>query len=149
VVAGGHARITVDESGILNLNRIVRNTKKSVPAPPANTTAGSAKPWTLKLAAFDLSGLAADYQDHSRTPSLNVGVGEIKVALKAQVEAGGQTQAAVNDIGVDLSDFRAAMWGDPEPEVQIQRIDLKAAPMTCNPMTSEWRRYPSRAAPWI
>ncbi len=133
VVAGGHVGITVDESGILNLNRIVRNTKKSVPAPPVNTTAGSAKPWTLKLAAFDLGGLAADYQDHSRTPSLNVGVGEIKVALKAQVEAGGQTQAVVNDIGVDVSDFRAAMWGDPEPEVQIQRIGLEGGAYDLQP----------------
>ena len=133
VVAGGHVRITVDESGILNLNRIVRNTQKSVPAPPVNTTAGSAKPWTLKLAAFDLGGLAADYQDHSRTPSLNVGVGEIKVALKAQVEAGGQTQAVMNDIGVDVSDFRAAMWGDPEPEVQIQRIGLEGGAYDLQP----------------
>ena len=133
VVAGGHARITVDESGILNLNRIVRSTKKSVPAPPVNTTAGSAKPWTLKLAAFDLSGLAADYQDHSRTPGLNVGVGEIKMALKAQVETGGQTQAVVNDIGVDLSGFRAAMWGDPEPEVQIQRIGLEGGAYDLQP----------------
>lgn len=125
MVAGGHARITVDESGILNLNRIVRGAQKSVPSQPATTTAGSAKPWTLNLAAFDLSGLAADYQDHSRTPSLNVGVGEVKMALKAQVDAGGQTQAVVNDISVDLSGFRAAMWGDPEPEVQIQRIGLE------------------------
>jgi hypothetical protein len=125
VIAGGHARIAVDESGILNLNQIVRNTQKSAPAPPANTATRSARPWTLKLAAFDLGGLAADYQDHSRTPSLNVGVGEIKVALKAQVEAGGQTQAVVNDIGVDLSDFRATMRGDPEPELQIQRFGLE------------------------
>jgi uncharacterized protein involved in outer membrane biogenesis len=62
IIAGGHVGITVDENGILNLNRIVRNTQKSVSAPPVNTTAGSAKPWTLKLAAFDLGGLAADYQ---------------------------------------------------------------------------------------
>ncbi len=133
MVAGGHLRMTVDESGILNLNRIARSPKKSVPAPSANTTAGSAKPWTLNLAAFDLGGLAADYQDHSRTPSLNVGIGEIKVALKAQVEAGGQTQAVVNDIGVDLSDFRAAMWGDPEPEVQIQRIGLEGGAYDLQP----------------
>ena len=132
-VAGGHARIIVDESGILNLNRIVRSSKNSVPAPSANATAGSAKPWTLNLAAFDLSGLAADYQDHSRTPGLNMGVGEIKMALKAQVEAGGQTQAAVNDIGVDLSGFRASMWGDPEPEVQIQRIGLEGGAYDLQP----------------
>ena len=133
VVAGGYARITVDESGILNLNRIVRSPKNSVPAPSANATAGSAKPWTLNLASFDLSGLAVDYQDHSRTPGLNMGVGEIKMALKAQVEAGGQTQAAVNDIGVDLSGFRASMWGDSEPEVQIQRIGLEGGAYDLQP----------------
>jgi hypothetical protein len=133
VVAGGHARITVDESGIVNLNRIVRSPKKSVPAPSANTTAGSAKPWTLNLAAFDLSGLAADYQDRSRTPGLDVGVGEIKMALKAQVEAGGQTQAEVNDIGMEISDFQAAMWGDPEPEMQIQRIGLEGGAYSLQP----------------
>ena len=125
VVAGGHARIRVDKSGILNLNQIARDANKSVPSPSANTTAGSAKPWTMKLGAFDLSGLAADYQDQSRTPALNVGVGEIKVALKAQVEAGGRTQAAISDIGLDILGFRATMWGDPEPEMQIQRIGLE------------------------
>jgi len=123
-VAGGHARITVDESGILNVERIVRDAQKPATAPPPSATAGSAKPWTLNLAAFDLSGFAAEYQDHSRTPGLRAGVGEIKMALKARVEAGEQPHAVVNDIGVSLSGFRAAMWGDPEPEVQIQRIGL-------------------------
>jgi hypothetical protein len=132
-VAGGHARITVDESGILNLNRIMRGTQKAVPTPPVNTTADSFKPWTLKLAAFDLSGVAADYQDNSRKPGLNVGVGEIKVALKAQVEAGGQTLAEVNDIGMEISDFQAAMWGDPEPEMQIQRIGLEGGAYSLQP----------------
>ncbi len=123
-VTGGRARITVDESGMLNVDRIRRDAKKSASAPAPSTTAGSASPWTLNLDAFDLSGLAADYQDHSRTPSLKVGIGEIKMALKARVEAGKQPQAVVNDIGGSLLGFRAAMWGDPDPEMQIQRIDL-------------------------
>ena len=124
-VTGGHARITVDESGILNLSQIVRRPEKSAPSPAVNSTAGDDSPWALNLAAFDLSGLAVDYQDHSRTPSLSMGVSEIKTTLQAHVEAGGQTQAEVSDIGVNLSGFRAAMGGDPEPEVQIQRIGLE------------------------
>ena len=83
-VAGGRARIVVDESGTLNLERIVRDTKQPAPAPAASATAGPAKPWKLNLAAFDLSGFAADYQDRSRTPGLKAGVAEIKTALKAQ-----------------------------------------------------------------
>ena len=121
-IAGGRARIVVDESGTLNLERIVRDTKQPAPAPAASATAGPAKPWTLNLAAFDLSGFAADYQDHSRTPGLKAGVGEIKTALKARVEAGEQTQVVVNDIGVALSGFQAALSSDQEPEMQIQRI---------------------------
>lgn len=125
VVAGGHARITVDEGGTLNLNRIVRGARTSIPAPPAETTAGSAKPWTLSLVAFDLSGLAADYRDRSRTPGLDLGIGEIKLSLKANVEFGRQTRAAVNAIGVDVSALQAAMGPDPEPEVQIRHMGIE------------------------
>jgi hypothetical protein len=123
-VAGGRARIMVDEGGTLNVERIARHTQKPAPAPPPSTTAGAAKPWTLNLAAFDLSGFAADYQDHSRTPGLKAGIGEIKTALKARVEAGEQTHAVVNDIGATLLDFRAALAEDAEPGLQIQRIGL-------------------------
>ena len=48
----------------------------------------------------------------------------MKTALKARVEAGEQTHAVVSDIGGTLSDFRAAMGEDAEPEMQIQRIGL-------------------------
>ena len=121
-IAGGHARIAVDESGILDVERIVRDTQNG--APPPATTQGSAKPWTLNLASVDLSGFAADYQDHSRTPVLKVGVSEIRMALKVRAEAGEQSHAVVSDIGGSLSGFRATMWGDPDPELQIERIDL-------------------------
>jgi len=123
-VAGGRARITVDEGGTLNLERIVRDTQNPAPAPPPSATTGAAQPWTLSLAAVDLSGFAADYQDRSRTPGLVAGVGEIKTALKARVEAGEQTLVVVNDIGVTLSDFRAALSDNSEPGLQIQRIGL-------------------------
>ncbi len=132
-VAGGQARIVVDESGTVNVERIVRDTQKPAPAPSANTTAGAAKPWTIDISAFDLSGFAADYQDHSRTPGLKAGVGEIKAALKARVEAGEQTQVVVNDIGVSLSDFQAALSGDPEPGLQIQRIGLEGGAFDLKP----------------
>jgi Domain of Unknown Function (DUF748) len=123
-ITGGRAGIRVDESGALNLERILRDTQKPAPPLPPSTTAGAAKPWTLNLAALNLSGFAADYEDHSRTPGLKAGVGEIKTALKARVEAGGRTQVVVNDIGVTLSGFRAALAGDPEPSLQIERIGL-------------------------
>ena len=124
-VAGGHAGITVDENGALNVERIARDTRKPAsPPPPPSAAAGSARPWTIEVSAFDLSGLAVDYEDHSRTPGLKAGLDGIKAALKARIEAGAQTQVVVNDIGVTLSGLRAALQGDPEPGLQIQRIGL-------------------------
>jgi hypothetical protein len=125
-LAGGHARITVDERGILNLERIVRDTEKPpAPIPPPSATVGSAKPWTLNLTAFDLNGFAADYEDHSRTPGLKAGVGEIMVALKARGEAGEQNDLVMSDIGVSLSGLQTALEGGAEPELQIQRVGLE------------------------
>jgi len=123
-VTGGRVRITVDEGGTLNVERIARDAKKPATAPPPRAAAAAAKPWTLNLAAVDLSGFAADYQDRSRTPGLSAGVGEIKTVLKARAEAGDQAQVVVNDIGVSLSDFRAALSDKSEPGLQIQRIGL-------------------------
>jgi hypothetical protein len=122
-VKGGRARIAVDENGILNVEQIARETQKPAAAPPP-AAAGAAKPWTLKLTGFDLSGFAADYQDLSRTPGLKAGVVEIKATMKAWLEASEQTQVVASDIGVTLSDFRAALLSDPEPGIQIQHIGL-------------------------
>jgi hypothetical protein len=125
-IAGGRARIIVDGSGILNVERIMRDAEKpSAPISPPSATAGSAKPWRLSLAALDLSGFSADYQDHSRTPGLEAGVGEIKVALKARAEAGERNDVVISDIGMSLSAFQAAQEGGAEPELQIQRIGLE------------------------
>ena len=123
-VKGGRAKVAVDENGTLNLERIVRETKKPAPAPPPGAAAGASKPWTLNLKAFDLSGFAADYQDRSRSPGLTAGVGEIKTTLKTRLEAGEETLVVVNDMGVALSGLRAALLGSAEPELQIQRIGL-------------------------
>ena len=124
-VAGGQARITVDQSGILNLDRIVRKTQKPVPDPPADKTAGSSKPWTLSLNRFDLSGLAAGYHDYSRSPGLDAKINEIKMSLKARVETGMQPQAAINATKLDLLDVEATRGNRSEPVVQIGHIGIE------------------------
>ena len=132
-VAGGHAGISVDESGVLNVERIARDAQKPASTPPPSATAGTVRPWTLNISAFDLGGLAVDYEDHSRTPGLKAVLSEVKADLKARVEAGTQTQVVVNDIGVTLSGLRAALQGDPEPGLQIQRIGLAGAAYDLKP----------------
>lgn len=122
---GGRARLAVDENGTLNLERIAKASKAASPAaPPA--PGGVAKPWKIHLAAFDLAGFALDYQDASRTPGGKVGIGAIKIDLKAEAEAGGaETQVRVNDIVVGLSGVQAGLADAPEPAVRIDKIGLE------------------------
>jgi hypothetical protein len=129
-VKGGHARLAVDESGTLNLERIVRPAAASAAAVQAGAapTAGSAaaKPWTVNLAAFDLNGLALDYQDLSRSPGLKSSAGSINVDLKAAAKAGGdQTQVLVNDIAAAVSGFQAQLADSAEPAIRIDKIGLE------------------------
>ena len=55
-LAGGRARLAVDENGTLNLERIAKASKAPAPAEPSAPD-GAAKPWKIHLAAFDLAGL--------------------------------------------------------------------------------------------
>lgn len=126
-VAGGAARIAVDENGVLNVERIVKASGTSSPAvadPSATRNAGT-KPWKINLSGLNLDGFSLDYQDGSRSPGLKAGIDNIKVDLKAQAEAGGaQSKVLINDIAVDLSKIAAGLADTPEPEVQINKITL-------------------------
>jgi len=126
-VKGGHARLAVDENGDLNLERIAKPAAaapaQAAEAPGAGS--GAAKPWTVKLAAFDLNGLALDYQDLSRTPGAKSRIGGINAGLKAEAKAGGgQTQVLVNDIAVAVSEFQAQLTDSVEPVIRINQIGL-------------------------
>jgi uncharacterized protein involved in outer membrane biogenesis len=135
---GGHARLAVDEGGILNLEHIVKAQKTPAPVPPARP--GSSKPWKVHLAAMDLAGLALDYQDLSRSPGLKAGIGAIAVDLKAQVDVG-QEQPGVllNGIVVDISGFQAGLADAAGPAVGIDKIGIVGGTydLTPNRFTAE------------
>jgi hypothetical protein len=141
-VKGGHVRLAVDENGDLNLEHIA---KPAAAAPaqaaaPPGAGSGAAKPWTVNLAAFDLNGLALDYQDLSRTPGLKSNVGSIDVGLKAEAKAGGeQTQLLVNDIAVAVSGIQAQLTDAAEPIIRIDKIGLDggAYNLAPNSLTTE------------
>ncbi|MFO7707276.1 MAG: DUF748 domain-containing protein [Desulfobacterales bacterium] len=125
-IAGGRARLAVDENGGLNLERIVKAPAASpaAPAPSAPADAVS-KPWRVTLAAFDIDRFALDYRDASRTPRLDAGIDSIAVGLKASAEAGGDsTQVAVDDIAVTLSGLRAGLADSTAPAVRIDKAAL-------------------------
>ncbi len=123
-VKGGHAQLAVDESGNLNLERIVK-TAGATPAPAQSVEAGAGKPWKVNLAAFDLSGFALGYQDLSRSPGLKAGIGAITVDLKAEAEAGKDPpKVQVNAIAADISSFQAVLADASQPALRIDRIGL-------------------------
>ena len=122
---GGHARLAVDESGTLNLERIVKAQKPPASAPPAQT--GSSKPWKVHLASVDLEGVALDYQDLSRSPGLKAGMGAFKTGLTAEIKVGGsQTEAVVKDISAEASGVKLALADAPEPAIRIDRVGLES-----------------------
>jgi len=124
LVAGGRARLAVDEKGEFNLQRVVKAPSSTSPAPSAPEGPVS-ETWKVRLESLDLEKLALDYRDLSRDPGLNAGIEAIALSLKATVEAGGNlTRASVNDIGVTLSGLRAGLTDTTKPAVRIGKVAL-------------------------
>ena len=144
-VAGGRARLAVDEKGALDLARIVKATGASAsspktppaPAAPSSTPAGAvSKRWKVDLAAFDLNRFALDYRDASRDPGLSAGIDGVALQLKAAAEAGGDsTQVALKEIALELSGLRAGQTGTPEPAVRIDKVALAGGAYDLTPNT--------------
>jgi hypothetical protein len=131
-VKGGHVRLAVDESGTLNLERIVKESKASAPAPAPH--AGSSKPWKAHLAAFDLEGIGLDYQDLSRSPGLKAGIDAIKVDLKADAETGKEPlRVQVHAVAAGISGFQAGLADASEPTLRIERIGVEGGAYDLEP----------------
>jgi hypothetical protein len=131
---GGHARLAVDESGSLNLGRIVKASASR--DAPAQAPDAAGKPWKIVLAAFDLNDVALDYQDHSRSPGVKAGIGAIKTGFKAEVEVGGnQTEAVVKDISTEAAGVKMALADAAEPAVRIDRVAFEAGAYDLAPNT--------------
>jgi hypothetical protein len=128
-IAGGRAGIAVDESGTVNVERIVRGAGSR--EGPQSKTNGVPKPWTLELAVLDLSGFAADYRDRDRFMAQ---VDAIKTTLGVRVEAGEKAaKVLISDIDMTLSGVRAAQPAEREPDVVITRITLGGASYRSEP----------------
>ncbi len=129
-VAGGRARLAVDETGALDLARIVKASGASVPAGTAS------KPWRVSLAALDLDRFALGYRDASRDPGLSAGIDGVALQLKAEAEAGGDsTRVAVNDIVLELSGLRAGQTNAAQPAVRIEKVALAGGAYDLTPNT--------------
>ena len=131
---GGDVYVAVDQEGNLNLQRIVRQTtgdgtrlqrtiQKSEPKASNGREEGS---WTVKVGAVDITETALTYQDSSRTPGLDAGLGDITVTLSAEVvAAAAETRVRLNGISVAVKKMHAGLLDSPEPAVRVDRLALE------------------------
>ncbi len=137
-VAGGAARIAVDKSGVLNVERIVKASGSTPPdvREPSEIKDAGTKPWKISLSDFNMDGFSLEYRDGSRSPGLKAGIDNIKVDLKAQAETGSaHTKVLINDIAVDLTKIVAGLTDTPEHEVLINKIILAGGTFDLVPNT--------------
>ncbi len=126
-VKGGHARLRVDENGVLNVQRAARETKPAAaPAAAAPAPGAAGKPWKVALKDFDFGGFAVAYEDASRSPGLKAGIASLGVRLKAEAEAGaGPAAVKVADIAVALQGLQAGFAGATETPLRIESVALE------------------------
>ena len=92
---GGGVNVAADQEGNLNLQRIVRQTTGDGARPqravqkrePKVPNGREERSWDVKVGAVDITETALTYQDSSRTPGLDAGLGDITVTLSAEVVA--------------------------------------------------------------
>ncbi|MGB5615894.1 MAG: DUF748 domain-containing protein, partial [Desulfobacterales bacterium] len=133
-LTGGDVNVAVDREGNLNLQRIVRQTTGNGTRPQPTVQKSEPKvsdgreesSWAVKVGAVDITETAFTYQDSSRTPALDAGLGDITVTLSAEAgAAAAETQMRLNGISVAAKKIHAGLLGSPEPALRIDRLALE------------------------
>jgi uncharacterized protein involved in outer membrane biogenesis len=125
-VQGGHARLRVDEGGVLNLQRAARHSEPAAPAAAPGRSKAQGKPWKVALKEFSFGGFAVDYEDASRSPGLKAGIETLGVRLNALAEAGsGPTAVKVADMAVAVKGLQARFAGTTDIPLRIESVALE------------------------
>ncbi|MCF8142698.1 MAG: DUF748 domain-containing protein [Deltaproteobacteria bacterium] len=125
---GGRVVLIADESGVFNLERIIKiadaqhSGAKAIPVSEKDAP----EPWNINLAAFELNGFKLDYRDMSREPGLTADIGDVEVDFKVEIQAGiPQTTVLVSDLAIVLSKIAAFLLDTPKPAVRIDEFKLQ------------------------
>ncbi len=103
--------------------------------PPKETKPSvAATPWKINLNRFALNGLGIRFNDAGFAQPLQAEIGNLQIGLSTRAEVGGaQTQAFVENLGVDVSGIRLLSGAATAPlfvlggiSLQDGRIDLAA-----------------------
>lgn len=131
---GGDVAVAVDQEGNLNLQRIVRQkagdggrphqaAQNSAPMVPSGAKESS---WTVNVGAVDITETEVTYQDSSRMPALDAGLGDITVKLSAEAKATvPKTKLRIDDISIVAKKIHAGLRGSSEPAVRFDRLALE------------------------
>lgn len=124
-VKGGNTHLSVNEKGVLNLQRL------TAPSPSRSTKAGppaaaqkEGPAWDLKLGALEIDGFAALYEDQQHAPGFKGTVKAIKVRLAAEGRSGKTWSAQVKEAALHITDLQAG-FADAEPAVRIGSVRLE------------------------
>lgn len=123
-VEGGRARLSIDEKGRLNVQRVAGSEGDTRPAAPLQSDQGGGSGWKVFLKGFAVDGFSLDYMDRSRTPGLRAGVERFQAGLRAEAEFGDRTQVKLSDIGVGVAGVQAGFPDGSEPVVRIEKAGL-------------------------
>ncbi len=130
----GFARAVMDQEGSLNFQRIVLPSSRPGNEAPAeertggNETAlsGQGRPWDVSVHAVEIGGMAAQFEDQSRSPGLKAGFDEFGAHFSIEAQAGGSThQLKMNHIQAGLKEIQAGRLGDSESLIQIPSLALE------------------------
>lgn len=126
---GGKLRLHIDNSGRMNIQRLVRNSaqdgKKQLPVPvpagePENQPESPA--WTAILDSVEIKNIALGLEDLTRTAPLYADISSISIGTRAKVEAGRNIQVQLGGIDVDLAGVQLGNKNSPGSIFNVQRL---------------------------
>ncbi|MCL4747780.1 MAG: AsmA family protein [Burkholderiaceae bacterium] len=151
-IDGGSARALVDANGELNLARLARGRARANAAPDASpsgssvrkaagTAAGDrSRPWRLMLAETDVSGLALEFEDRSRTPALKVALEAIALRV-TQFDTASKEPVAVDAKARVRSGGTIAARGKVSPDNGAAELKLAVSRLALAPVQPVLSQY--------
>ena len=133
LVDGGVLHVGIDEAGQSNLEKVMRSklraegkeTVLAVSEAGVQPAPSEEPPWTVNVEAFEIKDMACDLEDLSRSLPMAAGISNISIRARATIEAGVQTQVAVNDIVTEFKGVHFGIKAASRPLFAAQRLFLE------------------------
>jgi hypothetical protein len=123
----GDAAVHVDPEGIVNWQKVFTTPVARKPDRKPDPGAGNDdKPWTLKIDAVRVSGVALRYTDQSRAAPIAVSAGNVDTSFGAEFQTRSDgTQVLLRDVGITLARVAAGAASAGEPLATLDAVALQ------------------------